>query len=230
MDIKCIASGSSGNCYLIKTGTTKIIIECGISIKKIRQAIDDNIAEVDACLISHSHLDHCKGVYEMIKLGIKIFTTKPTAEKLKIINYYNYIEIKPLKQFNINEIVIKPFDTEHDCEGSVGFLILDKKNNKKLVFATDTYYIKYKFNNVNYYMLECNYDEDIIKSKKIDDKLKMRIYKSHFSHKNLIEYLNKQNLKNCERIYLLHLSKDNADEKYFVKNLQKKYGIPIYYA
>jgi len=56
MDIQVIGSGSTGNCYVLKSETESLMLECGIPFKKIQQNLDFRLSEVQGCLISHQHL------------------------------------------------------------------------------------------------------------------------------------------------------------------------------
>lgn len=110
-----------------------------------------------------------------------------------------------------------PFETEHDCAEPLGFLIQYKPTGEKLLYATDTYYLKYKFNNLNYLLLECNYITDIVKQNLEDESLHRQLYKrtlkSHFSLENVLEFLRSNDLTQVRKIILIHLSDKNSDYK-----------------
>lgn len=97
-----------------------------------------------------------------------------------------------------------------------GFLIQNRETKEKLLYATDTYYIKYKFNKLNYILLECNYIEEILKKNietgQVHKARYTRLLESHFSLENVIEFLKANDLNNTEKIILCHLSDQNSDE------------------
>ena len=128
--------------------------------------------------------------------------------------------IQALKQFTIGNFIVLPFDTEHDATEPLGFLIQYIPTGEKILYATDTYYIKYKFNKLNYLLLECNYIKEIAKKNEkigaINKSLYMRLLESHFSLENLIDFLKANDLTETRQIVLCHLSDTNADENVMV--------------
>lgn len=230
MKIKTFASSSKASCYQISDSETTLIIEAGMSLKKLLKLPDFDISKINGVLISHSHTDHSEFVNDFLKLGITCYMTFETAESLKLNSPFLEI-IEPKKSFKIGRFTIKAFETQHDCKGSVGFWIKSVTENKRLVFATDTFYIKYKFEKINYYMIECNYDNDILEKNLNDGKIcqiqAKRLKYSHFSLQNVINFFKAQDLTCCEKIKLLHLSNQNSDSDYFKKKISEITGIPV---
>ncbi len=230
MKIKTFASSSKANCYQISDSETTIIIEAGLSLKKLFKLPDFDISKISGVLISHSHPDHSEFVNDFLKLGITCYMTFETAESLKL--DLTFVEIiEPMKSFKIGSFTIKSFETQHDCAGSVGFWIKSELENKRLVFATDTFYLKQVFSKINYYMIECNYDAEILNKNIelgiIDGCRAKRLKSSHFSLQNVIEFFKAQDLSVCEKIQLLHLSNDNADAENFKNRIMEITGIPV---
>lgn len=225
MKIKTIATGSTGNCYLIDDGETQLLIELGITFKKIQQALNYQTSKVAACLISHSHQDHCKGAQGALDASMDIYMSKATTDEIGI--QHNRIRrYTNKKQFRIGSMVILPFDVKHDVENH-GFLI-QSDNGSKLLFATDTYYVKYVFKGLTHLMIEANYSEAIldenIERGTIHPFLAKRIKASHFSLENVLEFLKANDLSKVEEIHLLHLSNSNSDEQIFKKSVQEATG------
>lgn len=230
MKIKTFASSSKANCYQISDSKTKIIIEAGLSLKKLLKLSDFDVSKINGVLVSHSHTDHSEFINDFLKLGITCYMTFETAKSLKLDStFVEIIEIK--KSFKIGSLTIKAFETQHDYTGSVGFWIKSELENKRLVFATDTFYIKYKFQKINYYMIECNYDAEILKKNIelgiIDGCRAKRLKSSHFSLQNVIEFFKAQDLSECEKIQLLHLSNENADAENFKNRIIEITGLPV---
>jgi len=168
--------------------------------------------------------DHCKAVDDILNIGMNVYCSSGTAEALNLQNQ-NLNIIKSKELFKIGSFDVLPFDTKHDCNEPLGFLIKSNATGEKLLFATDTYLIKYKFPGVNYFLLECNYDiktlNKNIASGSIPKALKNRILKSHLSLENLIDYLKKIDLSVAEKIYLIHISSGNLDLKKAVEEIQQ---------
>ena len=230
MKIQTFVSSSKANCYQISDSETTILIEAGLSLKKLLKLPDFDISKISGILISHSHTDHSEFINDFLKLGIVCYMTFETAESLNLNSPFVEI-IEPKKSFKIGSFTIKSFETQHDCAGSVGFWIKSELENKRLVFATDTFYIKYKFQKINYYMIECNYDAEILEKNIelgiIDGCRAKRLKSSHFSLQNVIEFFKAQDLSVCEKIQLLHLSNENADAENFKNRIMEITGLPV---
>jgi len=222
MEIKALASSSNGNCYFISDGKTNLLIEAGININRIRKHID--LISLAGCLITHEHKDHSKSAKDIAKY-CNVFSSALTLELLDF-GTYNFRK-KPLQEkqiYNIGTFKVIPFETEHDAIDPFGYLIASTITNEKLLFATDTYYIKHKFKGLNYIMIECNYSKEIL-DYNIDKGriLKVnsdRLIRSHFELSNVKKFLKAQQLSNVKKIYLLHLSDANSDEELFKKEIQ----------
>lgn len=233
MNIKVIASGSKGNCYLIDDGETKILIECGIPFKQIQIGCDFKLSSVSACLVSHEHLDHCKAVPELTKAGIDVYAPREVFEARKLTGSHRTYLAIPHRAFSVGTFSIYPFDCQHDVPNN-GYLIESRATGERLFFATDTYYIKYRAKNIQYYLIECNYSleafgESIDKGY-IPASLKKRLLTSHMSLEHFIQMLQANDLSRVKQIYLLHLSDNNSNAELFKKTVQKVSGAEVYIA
>jgi phosphoribosyl 1,2-cyclic phosphodiesterase len=226
IEIKALATGSSGNAYRVTDGKTPLLLECGIRYKDIQKGFDFKVSEIGACLVTHEHQDHVKSIHDVLKAGIDVFGSHGTFETLGITHH----RIKPVRareQFQIGTWTILPFDVQHDVSEPLGFLLVNQEG-EKLLFATDTYYIKYRFPGLTHIMVECNYSMDIISENVtngiIHKAMKKRVMKSHFSLKNVKEFLKANDLSKVEEIWLLHLSDNNSNEEQFKREIQELTG------
>lgn len=206
------------------------MIECGIRFPLIREAFNFKLSEVSGCLISHEHFDHSKAVKDIMKAGINCFMSDGTAKALKLSGHRLKI-IKSKELFTIGTFKILPFDTQHDCSDPLGFL-LQSRDGEKLLFATDTFYLKYKFKGLNYILIECNYSrkflEENIKSGITPEAIRNRIIKSHFEIENVKDFLRENDLSRVKQIYLIHISNTNGNSKFFKEEIQKLTGKEVY--
>lgn len=229
--IRTLASGSKGNSYLISDGRSSLLIECGIAWKEIQRLLFFDTSIIDGCLISHEHKDHTKGLKDALKSGINVYASKGTIES-EGIKHHRLKAVEARKQFKIGNWTVLPFEVEHDAAEPFGFLIAN--GNEKILFATDTYYVRYKFKGLTHIMVECNYSLDIldenIETGRVPSVLKKRLLQSHFSLENVIEFLKANNLSSLKEVHLLHLSDNNSDEKLFKKTIQEITGVPVYIA
>lgn len=216
--ITVLASSSSGNCYHLSS-QTPILLDCGITFKKIKEAID--IKEVKACLITHEHQDHIKALKQLLKSNITCYMSEGTKEAVGFDNDLIKI-IEPLKQFSIKEWQILPFNTEHDAKEPLGFLL--KNDTSKTLYLTDSYYCRYNFKGLTHILIECNYSLSII-NKNVEDGLihearRRRALTSHFELENVKQFLKACDLSKVAEIYLIHISKDNGDKDLFKSEIE----------
>ena len=229
MKLKVLGSSSSGNCYLIEaTEKEKLILDAGINFKEVKKQLNFDFSGILGVLITHEHMDHLKYAPEFASNGIDIYASKGTFSKLNLVGHRFKI-IKALKQFEIGNFIILPFDIQHDAVEPLGFLIQYKPTGEKLLYATDTYYIKYKFNKLNYLLIECNYIERIAKENEkngvINKTRYSRLLESHFSLENLVKFLESNDLTYAKNIILCHLSDTNSNSNIMQKTIYEKTGI-----
>ena len=226
-NLKILGSSSKGNSYILKADNETLLLECGVSFKQIQKGLDFNLLGIVGCLVSHEHQDHSKSIKELTRRGIKVYSAQETFTTLGI-KSHNAVGIKPLQKFNIGNFEILPFDVEHDAVAPLGFLITHKSFGK-LLFATDTYYIKYKFQDLNYLMIECNFSHKIIEKRIENNELHphvaKRLFHSHMSLETVSKFLRDNDTSKLKEIYLMHLSEKNSDAEHFKKSIEKQTGI-----
>ena len=229
--IKTLASGSSGNAYLIDDGHSQLLLECGINFKDIQIALNFKTSDISSCLVSHEHKDHSKGIKDVLRAGIDVYTSQGTADA-EGIKHHRLKIIESKKTYSIGTWKVLPFDVEHDVNEPLGFLLMNEVGDK-LLFATDTYYVRYRFKGLTHIMVECNYSMDILEeniASGVHKAMKRRLLKSHFSLENVKEFLKANNLSKVQEIHLMHLSNDNSDEARFKREIQELTGKPVYIA
>lgn len=222
--IKVLSSGSKGNSYIVQAGEEILLLELGIPFKETLKGLNFNLNNVVGCLISHKHKDHSQSIGQALKYGLNVYCNQDVAnnfnaEKRRI----NIIE--PLEKLKVGGFTILPFDCKHtdndesECP-NLGFLIQHKELGK-ILFATDTYYLKYTFSDVDHILIECNYTE-----KDLEDlpSYRARVLKSHMSLETLKGTLKAWNLNNTKDITLIHLSEANGEPKYFKEEIEKTTG------
>lgn len=233
MDIKVIATGSKGNCYTVTAGNSTLIIEAGISFKDIQIALNFKLSKIAGVLITHEHADHAKAVPQLVKRGMNVYMSQGTAEALQL-QSKDYKKMSSMQAVEIGEFTVKPFKVEHDAREPFGFLIYHKNSGKKLLFVTDTYYIRYKFRGLTHVMIECNYALEILAQHvaqgSVNRTLASRILESHMSLENVCEFFNAniESNRNIEQVYLIHASNTNGDAVLFKDSVQRITGAEVY--
>ena len=233
MDIRVLASGSAGNCYCVSDGSTSLLLECGISVKQMRRGLGFGLTNVAACLVSHEHQDHAKAVADVLRAGVEVYTSPDTIKALGL-EHHRLRPVRAKETFKVGTWTVRAFETQHDAQEPLGFLLHSRASNERLLYATDTYYIRYKFPGLTHIMVECNYAADIleanVKRGSVPEVLKKRLLTSHFSLENVKEFLRANDLSKVREIWLLHLSDGNSDADRFKREIMELTGKPVYIA
>lgn len=224
MDIKILASGSGGNCYRLSDGTTDILLECGIPKGRIMSGIGYDLGRIGAVLITHEHGDHAKSAKEMLHFGRDIYASKGTLDALGLTGYHCKA-VAHGQAFSVGTFNVYPFDTQHDAAEPLGFVITSRITGERLLFFTDTYYVKYVFKGIDIIMGEVNYSARTVRDD-LPENRKNRLLESHMSLEHFLELLD--SYPKVKKIYLLHLSDDNSDAEFFRREVAKKTGAEIY--
>lgn len=227
MEFQTIASSSSGNAYAVWSDGHCLLLEAGISIKKIAKALGNHLLSANACLISHEHGDHAGHVQQVINAGIPCYMSKGTKDALGC-RLGQTLKAGRLLHFCGWHVL--PIQTQHDAAEPLGFVI--SRFGETLVFATDTFYITQNVIDVTIWALECNYQLDKlqanISSRVVDKAQAKRILQSHMSLEHLEQYLKQQSLASTQEIHLLHMSSRNIDKEYAVQRIKQLTGKPVY--
>jgi len=229
--IKVLASNSSGNCYIIQAGEEKLVLECGLDYKSILKGLNYSIKGVVGCLISHQHLDHCKSFKKIFENFPKVVAPVEVLEKFECRHLRKSKIATHLEVFKLGAFTILPFNCQHTNTDSsecvnLGYMIQHPQIGK-ILFATDTYYLKYKFKDIDHILIECNYSEKNIEALELHEQ---RIFKSHMSLETLKETLKTWDLSSTKTITLIHLSHGNGEPERFKKEIEALTGIPTYIA
>ena len=216
-----VGSGSSGNCHYVGYKNTNLIIDAGLSGKKIETNLskaDVDIKTVKGILITHEHSDHIKGAGILSrKHDIPIYANKNTWEAMKDkignVKDYNIKIFESNKQFEIEDILIKPFLIGHDAAEPVAYNFYNGK--EKISIATDLGCINDSIrDNVfdsKLVVLESNYDESMLMMGSYPYYLKRRVLssKGHLSNEDAANFCTELIKKGTQTILLAHLSKEN---------------------
>ena len=219
MKFEALASSSSGNAYVVTDRDTRILVECGVSHKKLQKLSGFSLNEFQACLVSHEHKDHAKAVTDLISRGMAVYMSPGTADALET-DAVNLIE--HMEQFNVGSLDIVPFTTFHDAAEPLGFLIKSRVDGDVLAFATDTVNLRYKFPGLNILAIEANYDKHILeRCERMPEKVRYRITNAHMEIETLCDYLRGLDLSQCREIHLLHLSDATSHEGHFLNKVAR---------
>lgn len=229
MKITTIGSGSTGNCYLIEDGSTCLLLDAGISFKKMQKSVGFKTRNIQAVLITHDHGDHAAYVKQYIDNGLDVYMTEENRKALNLENHYRIKIFSIMKPFKIANSNVLAIEAIHDAIEPCNFIIAT--DSFKLLYATDTKYVKYDIDNLTHIMIEGNYVHDILMSRVekglLNSKLAKRITDNHMSIETTVKYLKKINKDKLKEVTLIHLSKDNSNEDYFKEKLKGITGCKV---
>jgi phosphoribosyl 1,2-cyclic phosphodiesterase len=231
MEVRIIASGSKGNAAFISDGTTSLLFDAGIPIKNIQAGTKFRLSSVAGAFITHEHLDHSKAVRDLAKRGTDVYASRGTLDALGA-NGHRYHALTTLEPVTIGTFRVLPFDVTHDAAEPLGFLAESGTTGDKLLYFSDTAYVKYTFDGLTHVISECNHGEyELRKSVRngvIDPDLAKRIAKNHFSLERLLDFLKANDLTRIREVYLIHLSDNNSDADMFKRAVQIETGAEVF--
>ena len=205
-----IQSGSKGNATLIIDKGRVLLIDMGITLKSLKEALEKehlNLYNISGMLLTHEHWDHTAGIKYLPPLPI--YCTKETYQN------ENVVELEPYKSFQIEHFQITPVSTSHDVKNPLGFII--ENDEEKLVYLTDSGKITVKtlqkLKNADYYIIESNHDPEMLMATNRPMFLKKRILstKGHLSNEQSATYMCKCIGNKTKEIVLAHLSEEAND-------------------
>ena len=226
MYVKCLGTGSSGNCYALvdKVGNI-LLLDAGISLKEIKIGIDFQVSKIVGCLCTHAHSDHSLALKDIGKMGVPIVA--PYLEKPKS----DYI-----KGFVVMYFALTDSDgkfVHSNADGSecpvYGFFITSDVEPLRMVYITDCEFCKYRFSELDTLLLGINYMDSKIDNE--EETKKRHILNGHMSLDTGVEFI-----KVCDRektlknVIVCHMSESNSDEKIFGSEIRKVTDSNIYFA
>lgn len=216
MKLKCIATGSTGNCYTLTSNSGEtLILDCGIPIKGIKKGLDWNIRNVVGCIVSHAHSDHSKSVKDFETMGIPVFAPYRSLKPMIIGDYRLKIQAFDLTTVDGRWTHTNADGSECPC---YGFLITHPEMGKML-YITDTELIKWRFKDINHILLGVNYDKDLIDR---DNTGKANhVFRGHLSIDTACDFVKANYSDSLQNVIMCHLSAENADSDSFIEKMKK---------
>ncbi len=222
-----IASGSSGNCIYIGSENTHILVDAGISNKRIEQGLNEigvKGSDLSGVVITHEHSDHIRGLGVLArKHGMPIYGTRETLEEIassSSLGVFPRELLKPVSPdvyFTVGDLTIQPFSIDHDAANPVAYRVQNGK--KSVAVATDmghfNQYIIEHLQGLDAILLEANHDVNMLETGPYPYYLKRRILSDHghLSNENAGRLLNHILHDRLKHIFLGHLSKENNFEE-----------------
>lgn len=228
MVLKVLGSGSSGNCYMLENENEALIIEAGLPFMEVKKELDFNVIKIVGVLASHTHGDHAKYIGEYGKSGIPVWKPYNT-------DFYKSCDMKKYGTFEVRTFPNQNKDRRwlhNNSDGSecpcYGFHI-KHPDMGSLVYATDTEYIRWRFNGVNHIMVEANYDMQFVNREEPNYEHRLR---GHMSLPTALDFISTNDNPALRNVVLIHLSDKSADSALFKQKAEEtiKYGTDVFVA
>lgn len=202
MQIKCLAQGSTGNCWVLDDGQDKLILDAGIDKTSIVRGIDYDLKSVKGVLITHQHSDHAKSSDELASMGLNVY--KPYVEKKTIVTFGSYR--------------VQCFKVPHNDTECYGFYI--KSGEHRILYATDFEFISHNFKNVRLtnIIIECNYQNKYLN---MDAENLSHKVLGHCELETCKEFIKANATDALKSVLLTHIGIGTADAKEMVNKIQK---------
>ena len=227
MRLCSIASGSSGNCIYVGSDNAHVLVDAGISGKRITQglnSLDLTGEDIDGILVTHEHSDHIQGLGVIArKYHIPIYATGGTVDAMSRMKSLGkmpdgiFHEIREDEPFVIKDMTVNPFTISHDAVQPVGYRL--ECGEQAVGIATDlgkyNDYIIEHLQNLDALLLEANHDIRMLQVGKYPYYLKQRILgdRGHLSNENAGRLLCCLLHDNLKAVFLGHLSRENNYEE-----------------
>ncbi len=238
MKVSVFASGSSGNCLLLSSGGTHILIDAGISMRRIEQSLaqtDVSMREIGGVLITHEHSDHISGLKMLIKhYAVPIYAPHTVANRLRgcLPEVESCLHIIPVNEsFEIGKLSITAFHTPHDTDESVGYRVC---GDYVFALATDmghvTEEVSSALTGADTVLIESNHDEEMLRYGSYPFYLKRRILSDngHLSNACCAQLARTLAQNGTKKIILGHLSRENNTPALAMKAaMEATSGLPV---
>lgn len=202
--IKCLGSGSKGNGWIIDDGREVLIVDCGVPVKEMKIAIDFEISRVVGCIVSHCHKDHAGYISQYEGCGLKVYKPYETVDRV----------------IRFGSFLIQSFPLVHDVP-CFGFLISNYRIGR-ILYATDTEYIRYRFKNLNYVIVEANYANELLDDDLDDTTKRTHVLRGHMELQTTLRFLRQNANEFTKMVVLSHLSNENANRDMFLGEAEEK--------
>lgn len=215
-----LGSGSKGNAVYIKSGDSAVLVDAGLSFKRMKKALDEldeDIMRVNAILLTHEHTDHVRGLPTLLRYtDCPVYATYGTFQGLPgLLDGGRGQVIKAGEPFEVEQIGIESFSLSHDARDPVGFQLYGENGNKRVLIATDTGIVsdelRRQAEGADLFYIESNYDKNMLSVGPYPYYLKRRIAGSrgHLCNDDCAQFIKEVVGAKTRHIVLGHLSENN---------------------
>lgn len=233
IEVCVLASGSDGNSTYVRSGSTAILVDCGISCKELRRRLTGAGARdecLSAILLSHDHFDHARGIaVASRRFGVPVFANRDTSRKASLEHAgVTLSAFTTGRQFEVGDLSVTPFAVPHDAADPVGFTISD--GSARVGIATDlgsiTLEVLWGLSGCDAVMVESNHDRGMLMEGPYPWFLKKRVDgpSGHLSNDDAASVIESVCHEGLRHIVLVHISRINNDPALSIASAEKALG------
>ncbi len=183
MKVAVLASGSSGNAIWVSSGSTGVLIDAGVSARRVASAAEGlglDTGMLEAVLVTHEHSDHVSGLGPVSRrFELPVYATSGTHRAMdgRLGKCRERAVVEPGTEFRVGDLAVSPFSVSHDCAEPVGYTLTD--GHDRVAIATDlgvvTHPVRHHLSEADCVVLEFNHDERMLRDGDYPWRLKQRI-------------------------------------------------------
>jgi len=229
VNVWSFASGSDGNCYLVESEGTTLLVECGRPYTQIRDLLESvsiDIDQLSGIVLTHAHGDHCRSARYLSQTHrVPIYASHGTLGALNLEDATLGRPIQPGKVYNVDQIDVTPFAVPHDCREPLGFRF--ESGTGRAAVATDLGWVPHgvarQFRNLDLLIIEANYDPHLLHTGTYPSFLKQRVSGSngHLSNAAAADAIASCRDRAPHAVWLAHLSEHNNSPKHALSTVSR---------
>ena len=227
IDLNVLATGSSGNCFVLNDGNEILLLDAGISIKDIKVGINFEVSKIVGAVVTHCHADHSKAVKDLKNMGVQVFT--PYTRKDDAPTVKTRCGKYSISAFSLTDNEGKPTHSNSDgtpCKVYGFYITHEDFEDWNLVYITDTMYCRYTFENIKNMIIGTNYKKEKLEDTNLIQKF--HVLTGHCSIDTTKDIIKANNPSNM--VMLSHLSLNHADEEEFLSEAKTVAKCDVYVA
>ena len=235
MNIRPIASSSAGNAIVVDDGHSRLLLDCGLSVGRLRRELG-TLTSVEAVLLTHEHADHSRALPHMLTAGVDVYASQGTLEARGVEAHHRTFSMDPLFHgaTNIGTWDVDIFHTIHDAAEPTGYLAKSRMTKECFLYVVDTGYVPHNFAGVTHALIEANYCGRLalraLETGSLDVRQHSRLLNNHLSIHQATDVLERLNERELVEAWLLHLSDRHSDAVRFKEMAERAIGKPVHVA
>ena len=233
MNIRPIASSSAGNAIVVDDGHSRLLLDCGLSVGRLRRELG-TLTSVEAVLLTHEHADHSRALPHMLTAGVDVYASLGTLEALRVLSHHRTHPLREHDDTSVATWTVTTFPLVHDAAFPCGFMARSNRTGACVLYVVDTGYVPHSFVGVTHALIEANYCAGLVdaacRNGSLRSRERRRLINNHLSIDQAVETLSALNGRLLVEAWLLHLSDRHSDAVRFKEMAERAIGKPVHVA